>query len=130
MPTVKKGSNEIEYKELYPRKVIKNKRDYEWALKSVEAVFDEEKGPLSEYAETLTILIEHYEEERYPIKEATGVEVVKFLMEQNRLKQKDLVGIIGEKSSVSEILNGKRPLNLNHIKKLSEKFHIKPATFV
>ena len=130
MPTLNKGSNEIEYKELYPLKVIKNKRDYEWALKSMEAVFDEEEGPLSEYAETLTILIEHYEEGRYQINEATGVEVVKFLMEQNNLKQKDLVGIIGEKSSVSEILNGKRPLNLNHIKKLSEKFHIKPATFV
>ena len=130
MPTLNKGSNEIEYKELYPLKVIKNKRDYEWALKSMEAVFDEEEGPLSEYAETLTLLIEHYEEGRYQINEATGVEVVKFLMEQNNLKQKDLVGIIGEKSSVSEILNGKRPLNLNHIKKLSEKFHIKPATFV
>ena len=75
-------------------------------------------------------MIEHYEEGLYQIKEATGVEVVIFLMEQNNLKQKDLVGVIGEKSSVPEILNGKRPLNLNHIKKLAEKFHIKPVTFV
>ena len=122
--------DQIEFEDLYPLKVIKNKTGYEKALKSMEAVFDEKKGPLAEYAETLAILIEHYEEERYQINEATGVEVVKFLMEQNNLKQKDLVGVIGEKSSVSEILKGKRPLNLNHIKNLSKKFHIKPATFV
>ena len=130
MSTLNKGVNEIDYKELFPLKVIKSKRDYKWALRSMEAVFDEEKGPFAEYAETLTVLIEHYEEGRYHINEATGVELVKFLMEQNNLKQKDLVGILGEKSSVSEILNGKRPLNLNHIRKLAEKFHVKPATFV
>ena len=44
-----------------------------------------------------------------------------FLMQQNNLKQKDLIGIIGGKSAVYEILNGKRPLNLNHIRKLAEK---------
>jgi transcriptional regulator with XRE-family HTH domain len=48
-------------------------------------------------------------------------------MDQNNLKQKDLVGIIGRKSAVSEILNGKRPLHLNHIRKLAKKFHVKPA---
>ena len=130
MSTLDMGLDEIDYKELYPLKVIKNKKDYKWALTSMEAVFDEEKGPIAEYAETLTLLIDHYEERHYHINEATGVEVVKFLMEQNNLKQKDLVGVLGEKSSVSEILNGKRPLNLHHIKKLSKKFHIKPATFV
>jgi HTH-type transcriptional regulator/antitoxin HigA len=51
-------------------------------------------------------------------------------MDQNNLKQKDLVGIIGRKSAVSEILNGKRPLHLNHIRKLAKKFHVKPASFV
>ena len=126
MPALDKIDNE----ELCPLKVINNKKDYEWALKSMESVFDEKKGPLAEYAKTLTVLIEHYEEELYPISEATGVEVLKLLMEQNKLKQKDLVGILGGKSAVSEIFNGKRPLNLNHIKKLAERFHIKPATFV
>ena len=130
MPAIEKGSDEIEYKELYPLKVIKNKTDYEWALKSMEVVFDEEKGSLAQYAETLTILIEHYEEEQYQINKATDVEVLKFLMEQNNLRQKDLVGVIGGKSSVSEILNGKRPMNLTHIRRIAEKFHIKPTTFV
>ncbi len=119
-----------EFNDLYPLKVIKSKKDYENALKSLEIVFDERRRALAEYAETLTILIEHYEEEHYPIKEATGIEILQFLLKENNLKQKDLVGILGGKSAVSEILNGKRTLNLKHIKKLAEKFHVKPATFV
>ena len=122
--------NQIESEDLYLLKVIKNNTDYRMALKSMEAVFDEKKGPLAEYAETLTILIEHYEEELYQIKETSPLEILKFLMQQNNLKQKDLIGIIGGKSAVSEILNGKRPLNLKHIRKLAEKFNLKPATFI
>ncbi len=111
-------------------KVIKNKKDYEQALTSMEAVFDETQGSLAEYAETLAILLEHYEEERFPMKSASGTDVLKFLMEQNGLKQKDLVGVLDEKSTISDILNGKRPLNLKHIRILADKFHVKPATFV
>ena len=122
--------NEREYSDLYPLKIIKNEREYKLALKSLEAVFDETRGNLAEYAETLTVLIEHYESENFPIKESSGIEVLKFLMTQNVLKQKDLVGIVGSKSTVSEILNGKRPLNLQHIKSLAEKFNVKPATFI
>jgi HTH-type transcriptional regulator/antitoxin HigA len=122
--------NECEYNDLYPLKIIKNERDYKLALKSLETVFDETRGNLAEYAETLTVLIEHYESENFPIKESSGIEVLKFLMTQNALKQKDLVGIVGAKSTVSEILSGKRPLNLQHIKSLAEKFNVKPATFI
>ena len=84
----------------------------------------------SKYAETLTVLIEHYESENFPIKDSSGVEMLKFLMTQDDLKQKDLVGIVGAKSSVSEILNGKRPLNLQHLRALANKFNIRPATFI
>lgn len=122
--------NECEYSDLYPLKIIKNERDYKLALKSLEAVFDETRGNLAEYAETLTVLIGHYESENFPINESSGIEVLKFLMTQNVLKQKDLVGIVGSKSTVSEILSGKRPLNLQHIKSLAEKFNVKPATFI
>lgn len=122
--------NEREYSDLYPLKIIKNEREYKLALKSLEAVFDETRGNLAEYAETLTVLIDHYESENFPMRESSGIEVLKFLMTQNVLKQKDLVGIVGSKSTVSEILNGKRPLNLQHIKSLAEKFNVKPATFI
>jgi HTH-type transcriptional regulator/antitoxin HigA len=121
---------ECNYHDLYPLKIIKNERDYKLALESLEAVFDETSGDLVEYAETLTVLIEHYESENFPIKDSGGVEMLKFLMVQNELKQKDLIGILGGKSSVSEILNGKRPLNLQHIRALANKFNVRPATFI
>ena len=122
--------NKIDLDNLYPMKPIKNDKDYQKALSSMEAVFDINRGPLAEYAEALAILIEHYEENRYPVENAGGIKNLKFLMDQNNLKQKDLVGIIGGKSAVSEILNGKRSLHLNHIRKLAKKFHVKPASFV
>lgn len=115
---------------LFPLKVIKSEEEYREALKSLETVFDLTEGPLAEYAETLTVLIENYEQRLYPSPEISGVEMVKFLMDQNGLKQKDLAGILGGKSTVSELLNGKRPLNLNHIRILAREFHIKPASFV
>lgn len=121
---------QVEQKHLYPLKAIKTEKEYEQALKSLELVFEEAEVALAEYAETLAILIDSYEERRFPIKHATGVEVLKFLMEENGLKQKDLIRALGSKSTISEILNGRRPLNLNHIRKLAEQFHVKPATFI
>ncbi len=126
MPALK----EMDSANLFPLKAIKNNEDYESALSSMELVFDESDGPPAEYAETLSILIEYYEDKHFQTSKAAGVDVLKFLMEQNGLKQKDLVGLLGSKSTVSEILSGKRPLNLKHIKLLSEQFNVKPATFV
>ena len=117
-------------KNLFPLKVLKNEEEYQDALKSMEAVFDATEGPLADYAETLTLLIEKYEESLHSFPEISGIEVVKFLMDQNGLKQKDLSGILGGKSTVSELLHGKRPLNLNHIRLLAKRFNVRPATFV
>ena len=122
--------DQLDFKGLYPLRMIKNEKDYKEALQSMETVFDATEGHLAEYAETLTILIEHYETERFPIKESSGIDVVRFLMDQNGLKQKNLIGILGGKSSVSEILHEKRLLNLQHIRALSEKFNVNPATFI
>ena len=115
---------------LYPLKVIKSAKDYEAALESMEDAFDETEGEMADYAETLAVLIAKYEDEHFPMKQTTGVNIIKFLMEQNGLMQKDLVGILGSKSTISEILNCKRPLNLHHIKKLAERFNVTPATFI
>lgn len=122
--------NEYENVCLYPLKIIKNKQDYEHALRSLELVFDETNGDLAEYAETLTLLIEHYESENFLMKSPNGVDLLKFLMDQNGLKQKDLIGILGSKSSVSEILSAKRALNLRHLKALADTFNLDPATFL
>ena len=80
-------------------------------------------------AEVLTLLIEAYEEERYPIRSASPVEILKELMDANNLRQKDLAPLLGSESVVSEVLSGKRELNKHHIEKLSKRFRVSPAVF-
>lgn len=82
-----------------------------------------------EYARLLAALIEKYEAEHYPIAAATPEEVLAELIEQNGLKQRDLIPILGAESVVSEIVNGKRPLSKNNIEKLSKRFRVSPAIF-
>ena len=65
-----------------------------------------------------------------PVKNISGINALKFLMEQHGLKQADLLEEIGSQSVVSGILNGKRQLNLKQIKKLSRRFHVSPETFI
>jgi len=122
--------NQSIYSGLYPLKAIRNEKDHADALKSMEIVFDEADGDLGEYAETLTILIEYYESQHTQIPNCTGVDTLRFLMEQNHLKQKDLVGVLGGKSTVSEILNKKRVLNIKHLHALSVEFNVHPSTFL
>ena len=73
----------------------------------------------------LTLLIEDFEQSSKP---ATGIEALE-LMEANSLKQKDLVSIFGTPSIISEVLNGKRRLTTEHIRKLSRRFHVSPELF-
>jgi len=93
----------------------------------------EKKGRLTakekEFAELLTVLIEAYEDEHYPIRDASPVEVLMHLMEANNLKQKDLAPLLGSESVVSEVLRGKRELNKHHIERLSKRFGVSPAVF-
>ncbi len=80
-------------------------------------------------AKLLTLLIEDFEEKRYRLPHAKPLEVLRFLMEQHRLKQKDLVDEFGTASVVSEVLSGKRELNKDQIKRLSRRFHVSPELF-
>jgi HTH-type transcriptional regulator/antitoxin HigA len=82
-----------------------------------------------EFAELLTLLIEDFEEKRYRLPRAHPLEVLRFLMEQHGLRQKDLTEVFGTASIVSEVLNGKRELNKEHIERLSERFHVSPELF-
>ena len=74
--------------------------------------------------EVLTTLIEAYEGAHYRIDAPDPIEAIKFRMEQEGLKQKDLVDIVGSKSKVSEILDKKRRLTLEMIRNLHEQLHI------
>lgn len=79
--------------------------------------------------DTLGTLIEAYEEEHHPIPEANGSDVLRFLMDEHGLTQSDLPEV-GSQGVVSEILNGKRELNVRQIRKLAERFHVSPAAFM
>ncbi len=80
-------------------------------------------------AELLTLLIEDFEEKHYALKTAGPVDVLKELMLANNLKQKDLLGVFGAPSIVSEVLHGKRKLTTEHIRRLSNRFHVSPEVF-
>ena len=102
-------------------KVIKTEKDYQMALKRMELIFDAKKGSKEgEELELLSLLIDIYEKEKYPIELPDPIEAIKFRMEQLGYKQKDLAEAMGLKSRVSEILNRKRKLTLDMIRKLHE----------
>ncbi|HKV26238.1 MAG TPA: helix-turn-helix domain-containing protein [Candidatus Acidoferrum sp.] len=82
-----------------------------------------------EMAELLTLLIEDFEERHYRLPRAKPVEVVRFLMEEHNLLQKDLADVFGTPSVVSEVLNGKREMNREQIARLSRRFHVSPEVF-
>lgn len=106
-------------------KPIKNETDYQQALDRLELIFDATKGTKKgDELEILTILIDKYENENFPIGMPDPIEAIKFRMEQMGMKQKDLAELIGFKSRVSEILNKKRKLTLEMIRIISDSLHI------
>ena len=106
-------------------KVIKTEKDYQDALKRMEEIFDaEENTPEGDEAEILSILIEKYEDEHYPIEAPDPIEAIKFRMEQMNMRKKDLAEVIGYRSRVSEIFSRKRKLTLDMIRNLHNKFRV------
>lgn len=112
-------------------KILKTEEDYQKALKRLEVIFDAPVDtPEGDEAEILTILIEKYEDDNYPIGPPDPIEAIKFRMDQLDMKKSDLAEIIGYKSRVSEILSKKRKLTLQMIRKLHEKLKIPYETLI
>ena len=112
-------------------KPIKTDKEYQEALMLLEKIFDARPGTEEGDAlEMLTLLIEKYEGDNDPIDLPDPIEAIKFRMEQLGMNQKDLAEIIGYKSRVSEILNRKRKLSLNMIRKLTEKLNIPSSVLI
>jgi len=82
-----------------------------------------------EAIELLTLLIERYEDENYSLPKASPADVLRFLIAQHGLKQRDLADDLGGESVVSEVISGKRKLNAAHIEQLSKRFRVSPAVF-
>lgn len=106
-------------------KPIKNEKDYQNALARLEVIFDAKKGTEEgDELEILSIIIDNYEKENFVIEMPDPIAAINFRMEQMGLKQKDLVEMIGFKSRVSEVMNKKRKLTLEMIRKLSTNLKI------
>ena len=106
-------------------KPIRNDEDLRDTFKHLETVFQAKEGtPEADELEILVTLIEAYEQKHYPISAADPVEAIKFRMEQQGLSQKDLEPFIGSSGRVSEVLNHKRRLSLQMVKRLHDGLHI------
>ena len=106
-------------------RVPKTKADYRKALQRVSELMDAAPGtPDGDELEVWVHLVDDYERERFPIESPDPVAAIRFRMEQQGLTPTDLVPFLGSKSRVSEILNGKRTLTLNMVRKLHRALNI------
>lgn len=116
-----------------PLLAIHTEAEYDQAVERLNELIDEigtdESHPLYELLDTLGVMIQHYEEEHYPMPTVSGAEMLRFLMDEHELKQSELPEI-GSQGVVSEILSGKRELNLRQIRALANRFHVSPAVFI
>ena len=106
---------------------------YDCAIERLNALLNEvgtdENHPLYGLLDTLGTVIREYEEAHHAIPASSGADVLRFLMAEHQLTQSDLPEI-GSQGVVSEILNGKRELNIRQVRALSQRFHVSPAVFV
>ena len=112
-------------------KPIKSEKDYTKALKRLELIFDAELNSAEgDEAEILSLLIENYENQYFPIEAPDPIAAIKIRMKELDMKQKDLVGIIGGKSRVSEVLNKKKKLTVDMIRELESILQISASVLV
>jgi HTH-type transcriptional regulator / antitoxin HigA len=112
-------------------KPIKTEDDYEAVLARIEALFEAKPNtPQGDELDVLITLVSAYEDEHYPIAAADPVEVIKHVMEAKGLEMNDMIPFIGSRSKVSEVINKKRSLSLNMIRRLSHGLHISADVLV
>lgn len=100
-------------------KLIETESEYEATLERIEEIFDATPGtPEEKELKLLVILVQHYEAENHPIPNPDPIEAIKIRMEDLRLKDKDLVPFIGDKTTVSKVLNRRRGLTIEMARKL------------
>lgn len=124
--TMKNQSSDMIY-------AIRNEREYDEAVARLSALVDDigdnPKDPRYRLIETQSVLIEAYDREHHALPAASGVDVVRFLMEQHGLNQSDLPEI-GSQGVVSEVLAGRRQLNMRQVQDLAGRFGVDPGAFL
>jgi HTH-type transcriptional regulator/antitoxin HigA len=117
------------WREIRPILFFDDESGYERALAWVEFLINNRKHPLYDLLDVLVPRVEEYERKHHAIPDVAVAEVLRFLMNQHSLTQSDLPEV-GTQSVVSEVLSGKRRLNVGQIERLSARFHVSPAVFM
>lgn len=112
-------------------KLIKTEKDYQQALDRLDKIFDApDTTPESDEADLLALLIDEYENKYYPIEAPDPIEAIRIRMEEMQLKQKDIAAELGGKNRASEILNRKRKLTVDMIRKLADKLKLSASLLI
>jgi HTH-type transcriptional regulator/antitoxin HigA len=114
-------------------KPITTSADYDAALAAIEALIDRDPDrgtPAADELEVLSVLVTDYEDRNFPVGPVDPIEAIKFRMEQQGLRQVDLVPFIGTRGRVSEVLSGKRPLTLSMIRRLHKGLGIPAESLI
>jgi len=136
MAVAKKQIDRQKYGKLLARTlpaVIETEAEYEHFLGEIEKLIDKEQKRSPEedkLFDLMTTLVETYEEKHYSVPDASPHEVLRELMLQRGLKQRDLLGIFGSDGIASEVVNGKRNISRTHAKSLAEYFHVPVDLFI
>ena len=106
-------------------KPIRNKKAHQAALKEIETLWSaKDSSPAADRLEVLSLLVERYEQEHFPIPDPDPVDFLPYVMESRGLARKDLEPHIGSRARVAEVLNRVRPLSLEMIRSLAEGLKI------
>ncbi len=130
---VKAGNEYRTLRRRIPLGVIRSQAEYARAVATLDTIIDEigedETHPLADLAEALGVFIEAYDHVHYSTSPPEPREVLRFFMEQNDLNQSDLPEL-GSQGVVSEILSGKRGLNVKQVARLAKRFNVAPGVFL
>ncbi len=106
-------------------KPIRSKADYEACMAEIERLWGARSGtPEGDRLDILATLVDAYENEHYPMDPPDPIEAIKFRMEQRGLTRKDLAKMLGSRTRVTEVLNRRRGLSIDMIRRLHEKLGI------
>ncbi len=116
-----------------PYMTIRNEKDYDRLITQMNQLIDEvgtdETHPMYEFLDTLSTILHAYEEKHFKVPQASGIEALRYLIDEHDLRQSDLPEI-GSQGIVSEILNDKRDLNIRQIRELARRFNVSPNVFM
>lgn len=119
--------------DLHSIRTLSGEDEYQIALSTVRPFFENEPAegtPEAAHFDALCLLIEEYEQRHYPIPRAKPVDVLKSVMAANNYTRADLIEIIGSKSRVSDLLNGRREMNIEQIRKVSRAWRIPAGALI